>query len=462
MLYNNATQIKRDILYRVTKALLNSDYKELDYIPYKAAPRGKENIRCCIHKDRAILKYRVMAALGYGIEEEVDETKRLSEYAEDAGDKIDPYLTIIKDACSSCSIGGYYISDVCVGCVARPCSKICPREAITIVKGRSIIDSDLCVNCGKCQDACPYSAVVKIKVPCEDSCPVGALKKDENGIAVIDNSKCIVCGKCAKKCPFGAITDKSQIKPILEKLLDKDTKVNGLIAPSIAGQFPGKLSQIVSMLEEIGFSKVVHVGNYAERVAEMEAEEYTLEGRLITSSCCPSYTLCSEKHAKPVSPYLSKSPSPMELAGRDNPQGINVFIGPCFAKKVEGLKSEVIDYVITFEELGALAMAMELESLNYEKSDLDVSKDGYNFARVGGVTRGVISKLRDRGVWITPETINGIDKAAVKKFKVFEKLNKNYEFLEVMACEGGCLEGPGNIAPGKVSSKALDALIKEN
>lgn len=461
MLYNNATQIKKDILYRVAGALIAKDYKKLDYIPFEAAPRGKENIRCCIHKDRAILKYRAMASLGFAIEDEVDEVKRLSEYALEGGE-IDPFLTIIKDACSSCSIGGYYISDVCVGCVARPCSKICPKGAISIVNGRSIINSDLCINCGKCQDACPYSAVVKIKVPCEDSCPVSALKKDENGIAVIEKDKCIVCGNCAKKCPFGAITDRSQIKPVIEALLDGDVEVNGLIAPSIAGQFPGELSQVIAMIKAIGFSRVVHVGNSAEDVAKMEAKEYIEEGHLITSSCCPAYSLCVDKHAPAVKKYLSKSPSPMELAGRDSRDGLNVFIGPCYAKKVEAYHSKNIDYVITFEELGAIAMALGLESLNNRETEVDISRDGYSFAASGGVTKGVINQLRDRGVWITPETINGIDKAVVKKFKVFDKLPKNYEFLEVMACEGGCLNGPGVIVPGKISSKALDGLLKDN
>ncbi len=122
MLYNNAVQIKRDILYRTAKAIINSDHEELDRIPLSAAPRDKENIRCCIHKDRAVLKYRVMAALGLSIEDETDEFKRLSEYVnEDKSDDKNRILTVIHDACSSCKLGHHYVSDICQGCVARTC-----------------------------------------------------------------------------------------------------------------------------------------------------------------------------------------------------------------------------------------------------------------------------------------------------------------------------------------------------
>lgn len=463
MLYNNATQIKRDILYRVSKVLLKRDYNLLDYIPVEAAPRGKENIRCCIHKDRAIIKYRVMAALGLSVEDEVDEVTRLSEYGSSLDDKASLGLTVIKDACSSCSIGGYFITDACVGCVARPCSKVCPKGAVTFINGRSIINNDVCVNCGKCQDVCPYSAVVKVKVPCEESCPVSALKKDDRGVAVIDENKCISCGNCVKQCPFGAIADRSQLPQVIDKLLASGKDINALIAPSIAGQFPGSLFQIESMLKDMGFTNVVHVGNSAGKVASMEAEEFIENGELLTSSCCPAYVLCGEKHAPDIANYMSETPSPMELAGRENPQGINVFIGPCLAKKVEGHRSNHIDYVLTFEELGALAMAMELDSLGYKDSaNSSIDKLGYGFAKSGGVTKGVLTSLRDKGVWITPESIDGIDKSVVKKFKVFEKLNKNYEFLEVMACKGGCLNGPGAIVTTKTSGNALNGLINND
>lgn len=462
MLYNNTIQIKRDILYRTVKVLLSEDIKDLDRIPLEAAPRGKENIRCCIHKDRAILKYRTMAALGFAIEDETDELKSLSSYGNEISESINPDLTVINDACSSCSLGGYYISDFCVGCVARPCSKICPKDAITIVNGKSIIDNKKCINCGKCESICPYNAVIKISVPCVSACPVNALEKNEQGIAVIDKDKCISCGRCIKSCPFGAITDKSQLPIVVKKL--KIHRINALIAPSIVGQFPGDISQLIELIKDLGYSDVIHVGNFAAEVARKEAKEFLEREDVMTSSCCPAYTLCVEKHVPVMKPYLSDTPSPMILCGselkKEDPECINVFIGPCFAKKVEAAKSDVIDYVLTYEELGAHIMALGKEVLAFKKSHIDIKKSGYGFAQSGGVAQGVVNELRDEGVWITPETLNGLDSKVVKKLKVFNKLNKPYDFLEVMACEGGCLNGPGVIVPQRVSSSKLNSLIK--
>lgn len=467
MLYNNAVLIKRDVLYRTVKALVNDDFDSLNRIPVDAAPRDKNNIRCCIHKDRAVLKYRVMAALGFSIEDEENELKLLSEYGEESSSvdiSDERFLTVIHDACSSCQLGHHYISDVCVGCMARPCNAVCPKEAIKVVNGRSVIDKALCINCGKCTNVCPYNAIVKVTVPCESSCPVSALKKREDGVAQIDNNKCISCGKCIKSCPFGAIAEKSQISRVIE-ILKSGESVNALIAPSIVGQLPGELSQIKSIFSKLGYDNVIEVGEVAAEVAVIEANEFIDKDKeFLTSSCCPAYSQCVDKHAISMKPYLSSTPSPMELAGENaktaNPDSINVFIGPCNAKRVEGLKSKVIDYVLTFEELGAHIMAAGLDVMNFDKSPLEISLDGYGFAESGGVLSGITKVLKKENVEISGGVINGIDSKTVKKFKSFEKVLKTYDFLEVMACDGGCLNGPGVIVSPKVSSSALNSLKK--
>lgn len=463
MLYNNAIQIKRDVLYRTSKAIINNDLQSLNRIPLEAAPRDRENIRCCIHKDRAVLKYRVMAALGFSTEDETDELKSLSEYATDRlelGNFDNRTLTVIQDACRSCKLGHHYISDVCVGCVARPCTTICPKDAITVINGRSIINKDLCINCGKCSNVCPYNAVVLVPVPCELACPVDALKKNANNVAEIDITKCISCGKCMKSCPFGAIAEKSQLTTVLD-LLKNNKKVNALIAPSILGQFPGSLNQIKLAIKKLGYTDVIDVADAAAIVAGREASEFLEMERLLTTSCCSSYIECIEKHTPVMSDFVSHTPSPMILSGmnrRKKDSYINVFIGPCLSKKVEASKSNIIDYVLTFEELGAHFMAAEIDTLSFEDKIVDVNKVGYGFASSGGVLDGIRLSLRDKGVWIKGETINGMDKKTIKKMKIFDKIQKPYDFLEVMACEGGCLNGPGIIVPPKVSKKVLDKL----
>ncbi|MBN2618762.1 MAG: 4Fe-4S binding protein [Spirochaetales bacterium] len=464
MIYNNIIHIKRDVLYRTIKSIVTKDFATLNKIPYEIAPRDSENKRCCIHKDRAVLKYRVMAALGHSVEDEKDELMQLSDYGFKTmgSTKFDNRnLTVIHDACRSCKLGSHYISDVCAGCVARPCTSICPKGAIKVRDGRAKIDTNLCTNCGKCTDVCSYKAIVKVPVPCEISCPVNALKKNDLGIATIDSEICINCGKCIKTCPFGAIAEKSQIVYVLNELREKKT-INALIAPSIAGQFPGTINQIRETILTLGYSNVVDVAEFAALVAQEEAEEYLHKKTdILTSSCCPAFIECVKKHAHGVEPYVSKTLSPMAMAGKDlkekNPQCINVFIGPCLAKKSEAYKSEYIDYVISFEELGAHVMAMDIDVLQFESMG-KYDKIGYGFASSGGVLKGVTQNLRDNGVWINGEKIDGIDKKQVSQFKVFNKLKKPYEFLEVMACEGGCINGPGVIVNPVISKKELDKI----
>ncbi|HPZ53333.1 MAG TPA: 4Fe-4S binding protein, partial [Clostridia bacterium] len=96
--------------------------------------------------------------------------------------------------------------------------------------------------CGKCAEACPYSAIVDIIRPCVKVCPVDAINMDENDIAVIDKDKCINCGACVTGCPFGAISDVSMITNVINLLLDKSKKVYAVIAPSIQGQFGKNIS----------------------------------------------------------------------------------------------------------------------------------------------------------------------------------------------------------------------------
>jgi len=466
MIYNNAIQIKRDILYRTSLALLNSDLDRLNRIPVEAAPRNLENIRCCIHKDRAVIKYRVMAALGYSIEDEIDEIEQLSSYASriDVSNKADKrILTVIKDACRSCKLGHHYISDVCVGCVARPCTTICPKNAIKVINGRSVIDKGLCIDCGKCTTVCPYNAIVKVPVPCEISCPVDALKKNRENIAEIDLNKCISCGRCLKSCPFGAITEKSQIPYIISELKN-GSKINALIAPSIIGQFPGELSQIKLGIKKLGFHDVIDVAESASIVAQKEAKEFIDKDCIMTSSCCPSYMECVDKHLQNMKSNVSHTESPMILCGKSikdsDDKVINVFIGPCLAKKVEASKSDLIDYVLTFEELGALFMAKNIDVLSLKSNESSINKSGYRFASSGGVLTGVSHGVRDYGVWIKGEALNGLSKKSIKKLKVFNKIPHGFDFLEVMACEGGCINGPGVIVSPDISKKKLEEICK--
>ena len=171
----------------------------------------------------------------------------------------------------------------------------CPKHAITHDKknhGQAVIDHDLCINCGKCYQSCPYHAIVYVPVPCEEACPVKAISKDEYGVEHIDESKCIYCGKCLNACPFGAIFEISQVFDVLNSIQDGESVV-AMVAPSILGQFNTTKEKLYGAIKAIGFSAVVEVAEGAMLTVSNEAvelKEKLQEGQpFMTTSCCPSY-----------------------------------------------------------------------------------------------------------------------------------------------------------------------------
>ena len=193
--FNNAIQTRRELLTRIIKLLKEDElFEKIDRIPLEMRPKSKTPIRCCVHKDRAVIKYKAMAMMGFCVADEEDELTPLRDYAEKSVQKKgipDEHLTVIDEACSSCVQVNYTVSNLCQGCEARACQVNCPKDAIRVLNGKAIIDHQKCVNCGLCQKACPFHAIAYLPVPCEEACPVNAIKKDENGIEVIDKSKCI-------------------------------------------------------------------------------------------------------------------------------------------------------------------------------------------------------------------------------------------------------------------------------
>ena len=111
-------------------------------------------------------------------------------------------------------------------------------------------------------------------VPCEEACPVGAIHKGKGARAEIDFDKCVSCGRCMRACPFGAVMERSQIIDILQKLKEAGKKVVAMVAPAIAGQFPGTVEQVVSALKQLGFSSVIEVAVGADITTRNEAKEF--------------------------------------------------------------------------------------------------------------------------------------------------------------------------------------------
>ncbi|TKG90471.1 4Fe-4S dicluster domain-containing protein [Puteibacter caeruleilacunae] len=469
---NNATMIRRELITRLCKAYLDDKLEEIDRIPLIMAPRkSKQESRCCAHKTRAVLKYRMMALLGFNVADEVDELTPLSTYAGYAlrkKNKGEGFLTVVDEACYACNKANYVVSNLCRGCVARPCKMNCPKDAIEFVNGQAKIDPEKCVNCGICKNECPYHAIIYVPIPCEEVCPVNAISKDEDGVEHIDNDKCINCGKCMIACPFGAIMAKSQIVNILQSI-NSNKKTVAMVAPSILGQFKGSFGQMVNAIKALGFDEVLEVASGAELTADHEAAELKEKldegNKFMTTSCCPAYVDAVAKHMPEIKDYVSDTPTPMQytakMAKEKDPNCETVFIGPCVAKQAEAQRDDAVDYVMTFEELGSFMLAKKVDILECSE-EIDMAEfpaTGRWFAESGGVTKSVLHRYEDTS-FVKNMTINGLDKKQIKLLQRMPKLKVDTNFIEVMACEGGCISGPGIACNPKVAKKLLAANLK--
>lgn len=464
---NNAVLLRRDLKVRIADILLNNkDLTELNKLPVMMTPKKSDNsIRCCTYKERAVTRSAALAIFGVDFADD-DEIKTIKEYAEerlDSGVVSPDVLTVLNEGCSACSKNTYFVTNACRGCVARPCMMNCPAKAITMQQGRAVIDPDKCISCGKCLAACPFHAITYVPVPCQEACPVDAITKDEDGIAQIDFDKCILCGKCMVACPFGAIFEKSQMPLVISKIKQK-RKVVAMVAPAIAGQFMVDYGKIITGLLQLGFTEVAEVAYGAIVTGQHETAEWVEmneEGKsILTSSCCPAYVNYVEKHLPGKKEFVSHTLSPMRYTSeeikRRDPDALTVFIGPCVAKKAEALTDNNTDYVLSFEEIGVMLAAKDIQLMELEVSEPSLVGDGP--ARNFAVTQGVAEAIKlnvPAGCSFNPEIINGIDKKSMFKIKAFMDGKFKTNFMEVMACEGGCIAGPNSITNPKIGAAFL-------
>lgn len=426
-------------------------------IPEIIVPGKTPTMRCCVYKERAIVSDRVKLAMG--------------------GDKENPnVIEVIETACDECPMGGYEVTNSCRGCLAHRCEDVCRRGAISFDHNHTAhIDKSKCVDCGACAKVCPYTAIINRKRPCESACKIKAISMNEDKAAKINNDKCIACGACVYQCPFGAIMDKSFILDVIDIIKKSENnnkyKVFAVVAPSISSQFTyAKLGQVITGLKELGFHTVVEAALGADMVAYKESAELAEKG-FLTSSCCPAFVSYIEKAFPDMLPLVSHNLSPMaEIAKyikeHDAPCKV-VFIGPCTAKKAEVQKENVKPYVdaaITFEELQALfdSKGIDITTLNQDVLD-NASYFGRIFARSGGLSDAVAQALKEQNITdfeLKAVACDGIEEcrtALLKKSK--NVLNGN--FIEGMACKGGCIGGAGCLTHGEKNKAEVDKYGRE-
>ncbi|MBO7514105.1 MAG: 4Fe-4S binding protein, partial [Lachnospiraceae bacterium] len=252
------------------------DSEHLEKLVYEFLPGPKPTYRCCVYKEREIVRQRIRLACGLNPVDNPDSKN---------------VVQVIDAACDDCPISAYSVTDNCRFCLGKACLNSCRFGAIRPGDTRMHIDPAKCKECGMCARECPYQAIVHLERPCKKACPVGAISYDEDGFCKIDEDKCVQCGHCIHNCPFGAIGSKTFLVDIIRHI-KAGREVIAMCAPATEGQFGEKISMaaIRTALMKLGFSDMIEVGLGADMTSAYESLEWSQalkEGRKMTTSCCP-------------------------------------------------------------------------------------------------------------------------------------------------------------------------------
>ena len=436
-------ELKHFVLREVCRLAWNGQLsaEETEKIVYQVSPGPKPQYRCCVYKEREIVRGRIRLAMGKDPDPEHPSSNVVS---------------VISAACDDCPIQNYFVSDICRFCLGKACLNSCKFGAITPGDTKMRIDPAKCKSCGMCAKACPFGAIIHQERPCRKACPADAIFYDESGICCIDENKCIHCGHCIHSCPFGAIGSKIYAVDVIRAILS-GKRVVAMCAPATEGQF-GKdngMAAVRSALKKAGFADMVEVGLGGDMTAASEALEWIearKEGRIMTTSCCPAFISMMRHHfPKLYEENKSDTVSPMVAVSRYlkalDPDCVTVFIGPCIAKKGETLNTFIkdsADYALTYGEIVAMLDSRGITIEPVEEEYQESSLFGKRFAGSGGVANAVLEVMQEMG-----EDTSGIRLMTCaggedcRKALMLLKAGKlNADFLEGMMCPGGCVGGP--------------------
>lgn len=458
-------QLRRMVLEHLSRYTWNDELVDHVYDILQEVREDTPRYRCCVYKERAVLKNRINMALGQECKTNIIEASKLTLNEPERKDL--PFIDVLPAACDQCPIDAYHVTDMCRHCIAHKCMNNCPRKAITLVQNRAFIDKTKCVECGRCKQVCPYGAIIEIHRPCVRACALGAVSIGEDRKAVINHETCVSCGACRNACPFGAIDERSNIVRVITSI-KSGKEVIALVAPSIVGQFGLKVTmgQVYSALKAAGFADVVEVGLGADITSVKEAEEYIAkvpsEHNYMTSSCCPAFVKLIKTQIPQAAAKVSETASPMISTGLyikgQRPDAVTVFIGPCIAKKNEAREhNEIIDYVLTFEEAMCMLEGKDIKIAEQpvDQYEREASKLGLGFPLTAGVTAAVQDTVAAMGGQVRlAHYASGLDNCR-RDVAAAEAGKLDCSYLEGMACPNGCIDGPGTVGDFRITKVAL-------
>lgn len=381
------------------------------------------------------------------------------------------------------------------------------------------LDPQLCIACNKCVEICQKIGIGFLKMEGKNIQTHATYTRN----SAID---CIYCGQCTVHCPVGSAREQSEIKFVEAALEDKDKIVIAQMAPSVRASIGEEFGlpvgtdltgQIYTAFRRLGFDKVFDVNMGADITTIVEAAE--LVERIkenkdlpMFTSCCPAWVKFVEFYHPELINNLTSSRSPQIHAGgayktwwaekeRIDPKNIIVVsLMPCTSKKYEARHEKLkinglspVDYVLTTREFASMLKKCQIDLPKLEASQADLLGTYSGAAVIYGASGGVMeSALRTAYYQMTNKELEKVEFEAVRgmsgmkkaQIKIGEKIlnvavvatvvnaekiiqeirkNKNtYDYIEVMACPGGCIGGGGQPIPTTLSivKKRIESLYK--
>ena len=310
---------------------------------------------------------------------------------------------------------------------------------------------------------------------CVARCPFGAIRKASAGGIEIDPELCVGCSDCIAGCQRENLAPNTDVYPALKAIRSsRESLAYALVAPAFLGQFgpsvtPGRLR---SALKAAGFDGMIEVALFADILTLKEALEFDENIRQegdyqLTSCCCPMWIGMIRKIYSQLVPRVPGSVSPMVACARTikklYPGALTVFIGPCLAKKAEAWEKDLagdVDYVLTFQEVASIFRLLGIDPAAQEEDDKEhASRAGRIYARTGGVSEAVADTLARilpaRVGDLQPLKVHGIPNCQrILEQAASGSLDAN--FVEGMACVGGCVGGPGRVVGVDISTQEVN------
>lgn len=359
-------------------------------------------------------------------------------------------------------------------------------------------DPAKCILCGKCVRMCNEVQNVGAIDYGFRSSKMKIVTAFDGEIA---NSPCVGCGQCAAVCPVGAIVVKSDAEAVWNALADGNTEVSVQVAPAVRvalgkelGLKEGEplMGKLVFALKALGFDRVYDTSLGADMTIFEEAAEFLDRlnngGKLpLFTSCCPAWVKFAEQKYPELLSNVSSCKSPMEMFAavvknqyKGEKKHVHVAIMPCTAKKFEAKReefvakdgSQAVDYVLSTQEIISMIKTAginfaEAESVAVDNPFEEYTGAGVIFGVTGGVTEAVLRfAAKDKSLKEIAYTgvrgLAGVKEATVKiagkdvkiavvsglanASRLIEKIENGeaaYDFVEVMACPSGCINGGG-------------------